>query len=86
MLAIRVVYGFGISLRGTCEVTPCMEATTACHGISLIYHTVFTYKPQCSAFDLYLKFSTCNNIILSDIHREVMRVRILSCTVKGRSG
>ena len=60
---------------------------------AIVYHlyttlcsSVFIYKPQCSAFDLYLKFSTCNNIILSDIHREVMRVRILSCTVKGRSG
>ena len=38
VLAIRVVYGFGIRLRGMCEVTPCMEATTASRGISLIYH------------------------------------------------
>ena len=37
-LAIRVVNSFGIRLHGVCEVTPYMEAATACHGISLICH------------------------------------------------
>ena len=48
-LAIRVVYGFGIRLRGMCKVTPYMETTTACCGISVIYHTLqcyITYIPQ----------------------------------------
>ena len=51
-LAIRVVYGFDTRLRGMCEVTPYMEATTACHCISIIYHTLqcyITYIPLCSA-------------------------------------
>ena len=41
-LAIGVVYGFGIRLRGMCEVTPYMEATTASRGIS-------QYTTLCSA-------------------------------------
>jgi len=36
--AVRVVYGFSIRLRTMLEVTPCMEATTASRGISVIYH------------------------------------------------
>ena len=58
MLAIRVAYGIGIRLHGMCEVTPYMEATTACRGISLIYHTLqcyITYTTWCNAFDLYHK-------------------------------
>ena len=47
-LAIKVVYGFGIRLCGMCEVTPHMEATTACRGISLIYHTL-----QCGTYIAY---------------------------------
>ena len=45
MLAIRVLYGFGIRLRGMCEVTPYMEATTASRGIS-------QYTTLCSAISV----------------------------------
>ena len=51
-LETRVVYGFGIRLRGMCEVTPYMEATTASKGISVIYHTLqcyISYIPRRSA-------------------------------------
>ena len=51
-LAIRVVCSFGITLRGMCKVTPYMEAATACHGISVICHTLqyyIIYIPWCSA-------------------------------------
>ena len=56
-LAIKVVYGFGIRLRGMCEVTPSMETTS--HGIS-------QDTTLCSAislttarrFDLHLKCGT----------------------------
>ena len=58
MLAIRVVYGFGIRLHGMCEVwKPQPHAvvyhlyTTLCSAISLVYH---------GAFDLYLKCGTYN--------------------------
>ena len=39
-LAVRIVYGLVIRLCGMCEVTPYMETTAACCGISLIYHSV----------------------------------------------
>jgi len=59
--AIKVVYGFGIGLRGICEVTPYMEATTACRGILLMYYTYqcyITYIPWHGTFNLYLKSDT----------------------------
>ena len=40
VLYVLVGYSFGIRLRGMCEVTPYMEATTARRGISLIYHAL----------------------------------------------
>jgi len=46
VLAIRVVYGFVIRLRGMCEVTPYMEATTTCCGISVVAVLYRLYIPQ----------------------------------------
>ena len=36
-----------------CEVTPHMEATTACHGISLIYHCVALLISTSSVVHIY---------------------------------
>jgi len=46
VLAIRVLYGFVIRIHGMCEVTPYMEATTACCGMSLNFKT----KKRCIFF------------------------------------
>jgi len=54
-------------LCGMCEVIAYMEATTACRGISLTYHTLqccITYTPWHGAFDLYLKCGTYTYCII----------------------
>ena len=48
--------------NGMCEVTLYIEATTACRGILLIYHTLqcyITYIPRHGTFDPYLKCGIC---------------------------
>ena len=63
---VLVVCGFGFRLHEMCEVTPYMEATTKCHGISFMYYTLqcyITYIPRCGTYDL-LYHILCTTLVV----------------------